>query len=650
MPTIEELFKSKKLLSGQTAEQQYDIRNTADLRRNPYNVLMTPSFRIAEIGRRNLSNKTKETKLEAEVTGLRILSTTTSPLLYGTDIIKFTTKTRGIVDDMKSGARGVSNAGILGTFLNKAENLGNNVLSKLGIKLPQQLIPSRLAANPDFGTMGPLGPGAKPGGEMATMIRLQNIKDASGGNFLGKVLANNLQGRPNENQLIGSALEIGKKALNKLLLGSPSQAAQNKAKLGDIGDAALYASDFPYSRTVLPYADEGSLFARNDLSSKYSIVFPQKELVGDNPKKLVRPNVVKLQKLKFTKLVLKDRERADVRAMGTKTDHLNRQVSYSSKDGLKNDNLTDSEKQLDEYDFVALKFWSVYKKAAVNFRATINGLSETLSPSWDTNKFIGNPFNFYTYNNIERSITFNFKVYSLSAYEHIAAWQRLNFLTSLVYPQGYPGNTGVGAPFIKFTLGDMFRNKEAYIDSLTYTVDDSTPWEVGLNDASAKDFKLPTVISVDITLKLIENKFSTFQRRLYGYGGVDTNIEITADKEKELNIDGSPKSKAAGQKNDLNKGVKKDGKPAENPSKEKPKEQKGPHGIFVTKYKGYSIYKKQKPPYLQFLVRDGDGEIHTGPESREDEQNLINYEKKFIDRLEDEKLRSSVTSLITPTI
>ena len=103
MPTIEELFKSKKLVSGQTAEQQYDIRNTADLQRNPYNVLMTPSFRIAEIGRRNLSLRTRERRLEEEVTGLRILATTTSPFIYGTDIIKFTTKTRGIVDDMKGG-------------------------------------------------------------------------------------------------------------------------------------------------------------------------------------------------------------------------------------------------------------------------------------------------------------------------------------------------------------------------------------------------------------------------------------------------------------------------------------------------------------------------------------------------------------------
>ena len=270
MPTIEELFKSKKLVSGQTAEQQYDIRNTADLQRNPYNVLMTPSFRIAEIGRRNLSLRTRERRLEEEVTGLRILATTTSPFLYGTDIIKFSKKSRGIVEDMKGGAGGVASAGILDTFLNKVQQKGKELLSKIGAKLPEQLIPSRIVLNKDFGTIGPLGEGAEPGGEYATLVRLKNIKDASGGNFLGKLLANNLQGRPNENKLIGAALDIGKQKLNKLLLGSPSQAAQNKAKLGDTGTTTGYASNFKYSKVVMPTKDEGEIIARNDLSTKYN--------------------------------------------------------------------------------------------------------------------------------------------------------------------------------------------------------------------------------------------------------------------------------------------------------------------------------------------------------------------------------------------
>ena len=147
--------------------------------------------------------------------------------------------------------------------------------------------------------------------------------------------------------------------------------------------------------------------------------------------------------------------------MYTKSDYLNRQFVYPSESGLKNILISDTEKQLDSYDFITLKFWSVYKKAAVNFRATINGLTETLSPNWDTNRFVGNPFNFYTYNNIDRKLNFSFKIYSLGESEHIAAWQRINFLTSLVYPQEI-GAVSITPPFIKFTLGDMFKNKEAF--------------------------------------------------------------------------------------------------------------------------------------------------------------------------------------------
>jgi hypothetical protein len=65
-----------------------------------------------------------------------------------------------------------------------------------------------------------------------------------------------------------------------------------------------------------------------------------------------------------------------------------------------------------------------------------------------------------------------------------------------------------------------------------------------------------------------------------------------------------------------------------------PPSKTGPNGEFITKYKGYSIYKKYVPPNVQFLVRDGEGVIHKGPESRSatDEQ-LLNYEKKFIDNI-----------------
>ena len=235
----------------------------------------------------------------------------------------------------------------------------------------------------------------------------------------------------------------------------------------------------------------------------------------------------------------------------------------------------DEKTKADEADFVTLKFKSPLLTPAqtVRFRATITGLTETMTPTWDTNKFIGNPFPLYTYNQVERMVTFNFKVFSLNRAEHVTAWEKLNFLTSLCYPQEYSNvyspmdfennkmdnYTHVTPPFIEFTLGSMFINKYAIIDSLSYTVDDSYTWETGISplefnketmkwerDASGSKINvenvhiggkgksqpekdkaektvttnlskwiLPQIIDVAISLKLIESVGSTIGRRYY---------------------------------------------------------------------------------------------------------------------------------------
>ena len=90
-----------------------------------------------------------------------------------------------------------------------------------------------------------------------------------------------------------------------------------------------------------------------------------------------------------------------------------------------------------ELDFVPLKFKNVKTNEVTNFRGTITGLSETISPSWDSAKFSGNPFDFYTYTGVSRNVTFNFTVYPMNAYELVNNWTKLGFLTSLCYPLAY---------------------------------------------------------------------------------------------------------------------------------------------------------------------------------------------------------------------
>jgi hypothetical protein len=659
MPTIEELFKTKKLISGQTAEQQYDIRNTADIKRTPYNVLMRPSFAIAQLARKTLSGRLSETKLEEEVTGLRILATTTSPIIYGTDILKFSRKTRGIVEDMKQGTGGAEGiGGKLTSFIAKGEKFGNELLSKIGAKLPEDLIPSRIVLNTDF----------KKSKVSETMVTLTKLKSNSGGNLLGKLIKDNLQGRPNPNQILGSALELGKKKLNTLLLGSPSQAAVNFAKDG--GDN--YDNDSKYGDVMTPalYLKEDAIAQRNDLSSKYvAYETPKFNLPLPITNYIAVPTFSKEPKQMYSKTKLMDSLEVK-KGMRNGSDELNRIVQYESADGLKPTGRDATLPTLKELDLVELKFWSVAKQAAINFRATVTGITETVSPTWDTQKFVGNPFNFYTYSNIERSVNFAFKIYALNADELKACWQKINFLTNLTYPQGYAGNIAVIPPFIRFTLGSMHINKEAFISDLSYEIPDDAPWETGENGMS--EYILPKIINVTITLKLVETVGSTHQlataerkavaetkkadgtvvpavpaapgiaasaKRLYGYGASNPNQILNDDRIKNLDKGGDPIKQTQVSDSPNTSTAQK----PENPVAAAPKEPEDPKGKLITEYKGLKLYETQRGPYKTITSWKGDENWYTGPaNAAASTQLLVDTMKLFIDsRLENEGKRTA---------
>lgn len=162
-------------------------------------------------------------------------------------------------------------------------------------------------------------------------------------------------------------------------------------------------------------------------------------------------------------------------------------------------------------DFVLLKF------DKTQFRATITGLTETFSPSWDSGKFIGNAYNYYTYGGIERSVSFNFKVFSLSCEEHNNVWNKIDALSKKVYPKGYAGY-GMKAPIIDFTLTDLYNTRKAFIESLSYTIDDNSPWYI--SDEKGK-MTLPMIVDVQINLKFIE--YTGSESDLY-----DFNNEVCA--------------------------------------------------------------------------------------------------------------------------
>ena len=223
-----------------------------------------------------------------------------------------------------------------------------------------------------------------------------------------------------------------------------------------------------------------------------------------------------------------------VRGMTNKKDIIN-QSPVSDEDIL-----VDGGTPLEDFDLIPLVIKNTYSGKRAHFRCSINGLTETTSPSWDSSKFLGNPFNLYTYSGVERSVNFNLQLFALNANELVNNWEKLKFLTYLCYPTGYQSESigYVIPPFIKFTLGDMYNQKDGFIESLSYTIPDSGVWETGQGNAvvdnefvnkfntkeltvnDLKGYKLPKFIDVSITIKFVEQRSTTGLSKMYSFKSI----------------------------------------------------------------------------------------------------------------------------------
>jgi hypothetical protein len=326
-----------------------------------------------------------------------------------------------------------------------------------------------------------------------------------------------------------------------------------------------YNSTIPYGKTVDPSFDDISL--RNDMSTKLDAIDRE---INNLPNKLpILYKIGRIKSIDYSKRNNRIRQNSLESKLGITngSDILNKTSTWYSATGEPPEGI--GTKQTDDYDLIPFRFWSISKKTGVTFRATITGLTETISPSWNASKFIGNPYSFYTYDGVERSVSFNFKMYALNGNELKVMWQKLSFLNTFAYPQKY-AFPYVTPPFMKFTLGNMYNNKEGFIENLSFTIEDNTPWEIGTNgntfghissygltggrredvldkeDISPIDlteYKLPTIIDVQMTIKFIESQ-STFwsapgsPKRVYYYGG-DRSTETENERSQNLAADGS---------------------------------------------------------------------------------------------------------------
>ena len=564
MPTLEQLFNERALPSqgGKTAKEAYDIRNSKDIRISAADPFVnTVGMALARASRKTVGAKLSETLLEEELTGVRLIRTASMPFIYGSELPRLTLRSTTLLDTMREasnsvtgdGAGNVGGGGLLGGLIKKGRDA---VLNSKFLGIPQTIIPTKVGTDERIKKI------LKSGEIQKNYLEtLKKVREQGEGKPLGKFLKGLGGGNIKDigKQALGSALKLGKDELRGALFGKAGKTGFNTATLiglkntttnygnissndpADINFTAdsngiIDAGGLRYSDTFnvkIPISEEEAaenegLTANNLNPNKLDFVDISDEggLGGRYSKALTDLDIPKIEL--FSSIHPTRKAKISDEAKKVKKDDIvnnsdsNKGARYNNSSfGIALNKkapyeIKEEDTSVDDLDSIVLKFESVKQNKAVNFVSTITGLGESFSPGWTSNKFIGNPFNFYTYEGIERSVSFSFKIFSLNPSEHKIAWDKLNFLTSLVYPQSYEGEAGyITAPFLKLTIGDMYKRKEGFIESLSYGIDDSTPWntedeyESVEGKIDTKGYRLPRIINVETTFKFIETRNNT---------------------------------------------------------------------------------------------------------------------------------------------
>jgi hypothetical protein len=160
-------------------------------------------------------------------------------------------------------------------------------------------------------------------------------------------------------------------------------------------------------------------------------------------------------------------------------------------------------------DFIKFMFHDLNTNERFRFRAYIENVSEDFSPEWQEVKILGRADSAYIYQGFSRNLSISFKAAALSRGDLMLMWDQLERLAKTTLPE-YNSTYKMKGPLIKFTLGNWFINTPAFIKSLSYTVDNDTPWEINLSNSgvyggslnSNSVGELPMTVSVQVSMQI----------------------------------------------------------------------------------------------------------------------------------------------------
>lgn len=139
----------------------------------------------------------------------------------------------------------------------------------------------------------------------------------------------------------------------------------------------------------------------------------------------------------------------------------------------------------------------------MTFRASITSLTDTFNPQWNPVQMIGRADPNYHYSGYSRDMNLDFTIYATDRDELKPIWRKLNALVGYTAPTYNPNNIAMEGSWMRFTLGDLYVQQPAIMDSCTINLaGDDVSWEINIeNDGT--NMQLPLKFNVSISLKLV---------------------------------------------------------------------------------------------------------------------------------------------------
>jgi hypothetical protein len=163
-------------------------------------------------------------------------------------------------------------------------------------------------------------------------------------------------------------------------------------------------------------------------------------------------------------------------------------------------------KDIIKFAFEAISNDNPTKTTALVFRAFLSGISDNHAAEYNTFKYLGRGENFRTYQGFDRTVNFSFKIFAQSRAELKPMYEKLNNLTSQVYPDYSSQTSAMRAPIIKLTIGDYLYRTPGVLESVNITIEDDAAWEINQENeaySGRKVAELPQYLNVSISFKPI---------------------------------------------------------------------------------------------------------------------------------------------------